>query len=95
MQAKLALLCASLGALFLLPALACGVTWALAARPGPPRGLVLPLLPGRTLEVDLHPCVAAEPGRLTVWFVDTANANRFVREHFTLLLRTAAAPPCP
>ena len=95
MQAKLGVLWASLVTLILLPGLACSVAWALAARPGPPRGLVLPLLPGRTLEVDIHPCVSAEPGRLLVWFVDTTSANRFVRERFTLLLRTAATPPCP
>jgi hypothetical protein len=95
MQAKLALLWASLVALLLLPGLACGVTWALAAHPGPPRGLVLPLLPGRTLEVDIQPCVSVAPGRLLVWFVDTTDTNRFVRERFTLLLRAAATPPCP
>jgi hypothetical protein len=47
------------------------------------------------LEVDIHPCVSAEPGRLLIWFVDTTNANRFVRERFVLLLRAAATPPCP
>ena len=95
MQAKLILMWASLVALVLLPGLACGVVWVLAARPGPPHGLALPLLPGRTLEVDIQPCVSTEPSRLMIWFVDTTNANRFVREHFTLLLRTAATPPCP
>jgi hypothetical protein len=95
MQAKLALLWASLLALILMPGVACSVLGARAASPGPPRGLALPLMPGRTLEIDLQPCVTAEPGRVTVWFADTTSANRFVRERFTLLLRTAAAPPCP
>jgi hypothetical protein len=95
MQAKLALLWTSLMALMVLPGLACSLAWALAAQPGPPRGLALPLMPGRTLEVDLQSCASVEPGRVTVWFVDTTNANRFVREHFVLLLRSVAAPPCP
>jgi hypothetical protein len=95
MQAKLTLLWTSLVAFVLLPGLACSLMWALAARPGPPRGLELPLLPGRRLEVDIQPCVSAAPSRLMIWFVDTTNANRFVRERFTLLLRMAAAPPCP
>jgi hypothetical protein len=95
MHAKLALLWASLVALLLLPLLACGVTWALLARPGPPRHVALPVLPGRALEVDIQPCVSAAPGRLLVWFVDSTNANRFVRERFVLLLRSVVAPPCP
>jgi hypothetical protein len=95
MRAKLGLLWASLVILLLLPGLACSVTWALAAQPGPPHGLALPLTPGRTLEIELHSCVSAEPGRLLIWFVDTTSANRFVRERFTLLLRAAVASPCP
>ena len=57
--------------------------------------LYIVYLPGRTLEVDVQPCAEARPGRLMVWFVDTTRANRFIREHFVLLLHTAAAPPCP
>ena len=95
MQAKQPLLWASLTSLLLLPGLACSLAWALAAQPGPPRGVVVPLLPGRTLEVDVQPCAEVRPGRLMVWFVDATHANRFVREHFILLLHTAAAPPCP
>ena len=95
MQAKAILLWAWLVALLLLPGLVCSLTWALTAWPGPSQSLELLLMPGRTLEIDIRPCVSAEPGRLTIWFVGTTNANRFVREHFVLLLRTPAAPPCP
>jgi hypothetical protein len=95
MRAKLLLLWVPLVALLLLPGLACSITWALAAQPGPARGLALALLPSHSLEIDIRPCASSKPGRLTVWFVDTTSANRFVRKRFVLLLRTAAAPPCP
>ena len=95
MHTKRTLMWATFMSLLLLPGLTCSLAWALAAQPGPPRGVVLPLLPGRTLEIDVQPCASTAPGRLMVWFVDTTRANRFIREHFVLLLHTTAAPPCP
>jgi hypothetical protein len=79
----------------LVPLLACGGIWSVVAQPGPPRSLTVALMAGRTLEIDVRPCSPAEPGRLTVWYIDATHANRFIREQFTLLLRSAAAPACP
>jgi hypothetical protein len=79
----------------LVPLLACGGVWSVVAQPGPPRGLTVALMPDRTLELNLRPCGPAEPGRLTVWYIDATHANRFIRERFTLLVRSAAAPTCP
>jgi len=79
----------------LVPLLACGGVWSVVAQPGPPRGVTVALMSGRTLELNLRPCGPAEPGRLTVWYIDATRANRFIRERFTLLVRSAAAPACP
>jgi hypothetical protein len=95
MWSKPALLWSTLLALLLSPVLVCIVAWGLAARPGAPRSVVTPLLPGRRLEVDVRPCEAVHPGRLAIWYIDSSSANRFIRERFVLLLRVVAAPPCP
>ena len=79
----------------LLPLLACGGLWAITARPGPPRTMAVQLLPGRTVEVNVRPCGATEPGRMMVWYIDSTHANRFIRERFNLLMRTTLAPACP
>jgi hypothetical protein len=77
------------------PLLACSGLWVVAASPGPPHTMVMPLLPGRTLEVNIRPCDAVEPGRMMIWFIDSTRANRFIRERFILLMRTTLAPECP
>jgi hypothetical protein len=79
----------------LLPLLACGSAWVTVAQPGPTRGLTVPLMPDRTIEIDVRPCGPVEPGRLTVWYIDATHANRFIRERFKLLVRTTLAPICP
>jgi hypothetical protein len=77
------------------PLLACSGLWVVAASPGPPHTMVLPLLPGRTLEVNFRPCDPTEPGRMMIWYIDSTRANRFIRERFILLMRTTLAPACP
>jgi hypothetical protein len=80
--------------LLLLPLVACGGVWLMAAQPGLPHGLTVQLLPGHTLEIDVRPCNPAEPGRMMVWYIDATRANRFIREQFVLLMRTTLAPVC-
>jgi len=94
MRAKQTLLWALILAL-VLPMLACASTWALAAMPGNAHDITAPVLPGYTLELNIRPCDAINPGRMAVWYIDTNRANRFIRERFVLLLRTVVAPPCP
>jgi len=94
MQAKHTLLWSSALALLLAPLLACILACILASQPGPARSIAAPLLPNHRLEVDIRPCDAANPGRVTIWYVDSSRANRFVRDRFALLLRTVVAPPC-
>jgi hypothetical protein len=79
----------------LLPLLACAGVWSVTAQPGPPRGLKLVLMSGRTLEIDVRPCSSAEPGRMTIWYIDATRTNRFLRERFVLLWRGVLAPSCP
>ena len=93
MQAKYVLLWAALLTL-VLPMLACVLAWSLASRPGPSHSFAAPLTPNRRIELDLRSCDAANPGRLTIWYIDSSKANRFVRDRFALLLRTVVAPPC-
>ena len=94
MTSKHTLLWAS-ALVLLAPLLACILAWGFASRPGPARDITATLLPDLRLEVDLRPCDSDQPGRLAIWYVDSSRANRFVRERFALLLRTAVAPPCP
>jgi hypothetical protein len=79
----------------LLPLLACAGVWSVAAQPGPSHGLKLALMSGRTLEIDVRPCSSAEPGRMTIWYIDATRTNRFLRERFMLLWRSVLAPSCP
>jgi hypothetical protein len=94
MRSKHALLWSSALALLLAPVLACILAWSMASRPGPARDVAAPLMPNYRLELDIRPCDTAHPGRVTIWYIDSSRANRFVRDRFALLLRTVVAPPC-